>query len=334
LRVAAQHDVPVVFTHHTLYEQYTHYLPVDSAAVQAFVVELATRFANCCDGVIAPSASLARLLEQRGVTSQIRVIPTGIDTRVLAAAEREPWRRRFNLRDDAVLIGHVGRLALEKNLSFLAEALARCLAREPRAHAFIVGEGPAQAEIEEVFTTRRVRDRVFFAGKLTGRAWREAYAAMDLFAFSSRSETQGMVLTEAMAAGVPVIALDASGVRDVVRDRRNGRLLPGDAAPEAMARALTAAVRHPERREPWRQEARRTAAAFDRRVTAAQALDFYRDLITARGQRVHLEEWERWWHQVRDRIAIEGRLIGAKLAAATHALGRDTPDHPALSVAG
>lgn len=333
LRVAAESGVPAVFTHHTLYERYTHYLPFDSERLQSFVAELATRFANCCDGVIAPSASLARLLEARGVTSPIRVVPTGIDTEEFSAAARGPWRARLGLDGNAVLVGHVGRLAVEKNLPFLAEALARFLSRVPRSRALIVGDGPARPGIEEAFAQGRVGGRVLFTGSLTGRPLREAYAAMDLFAFSSQSETQGMVLTEAMAAGVPVVALDASGVRDVVRDRENGRLLPADATVEALARALARAARDPDLRASWREGARRTAEAFDRRVTARLALAFYRELIARHPARPRGDAWETRWQQLRDRIVMEGRLLGDKLAATTVALAGDAPSAWTGSVA-
>ena len=322
LRLGAMHGVPVVFTHHTLYEQYTHYVPFDSAPLQAFVSELATRFANCCQGVIAPSDSLAALMAERGVTAPVRVIPTGIDTRKFAAAAREPWRRKLGLQRDEVLIGHVGRLAVEKNLPFLAQALTRTLAREPRARVLIVGDGPAREEIEAIFARRRVSQRVHFAGKLTGDPLREAYAAMDLFAFSSQSETQGMVLAEAMSAGSPVVALDASGARDVVRDRVNGRLLPADATPETMARTLTRAVREPELRARWREGARSTAEEFDRRLSARSALSFYRELIAAHPSRAKSRDadLETWWQGLRDRLVMEGRLLTDKVAAATHAI--------------
>ena len=322
LRLGALHSVPVLFTHHTLYEQYTHYVPLASTALQAFVSDLATRFANCCQGVIAPSESLARLMDERGVTTPVRVIPTGIDTRKFAEASRHPWRRRLGLRGDDVLLGHVGRLAVEKNLPFLGEALARCLARERRARALIVGDGPARGDLEAILQRRGVADRVHFAGQLTGLPLREAYAAMDVFAFSSHSETQGMVLVEAMATGCPVIALDASGARDVVRDRENGRLLASDATEESMARSLLRAVREPELRRQWRRGARATAREFDRRITAKQALGFYRELIKAHPARPKTpsDALDGWWQQVRDRLAIEGRLISDKVAAATHAL--------------
>jgi 1,2-diacylglycerol 3-alpha-glucosyltransferase len=327
LRLAARHGVPVVFTHHTLYEQYTHYMPLDSSALQAFVIELATRFANCCQGVIAPSGSVERLLVERGVTALIQTVPTGIDTRLFARASRTAWRNRLSVPDDAVVLGHVGRLAVEKNLPFLGTALARALQREPRAQALIVGDGPARGDLEKMLTDAGVADRAHFPGKLTGRRLRDAYAAMDVFVFSSKSETQGMVLVEAMATGCPVVALDASGVRDVVRDGVNGRLLPPAAKPETVARALVDAVRDDAMRARWRREARRTARAYDRRTTAAQAMKFYRTVLAACPRRASadLEDWEAWWTQFRDRVAIEGRMFSDKVVAAAHAIAGTAP---------
>lgn len=336
VRIAAQRGVPVVFTHHTRYEQYTHYLPFDSAPVQAFVIELATRFANCCQGVIAPSASLAQLLARRGVSVPVKVIPTGIDTRAFAAGQRARWRRRLGVADDAVLIGHVGRLAEEKNLRFLAQAVGRCLAEVANTQALIVGDGPARQGMAATLAEWGLADRVHFAGQLTGPTLRDAYAAMDLFVFSSQSETQGMVLAEAMAAGCPVIALDASGVRDVVQDGENGRMLPADANVEMMARVLAEAVRDPAARERWQEGARRTAVAFDRRNTARQALEFYGEVRAAFAGRTRrdADEWEDAWRQWRDRLAIEGRLLGDKVVAVTHALFAASAPPDSLPVAG
>jgi 1,2-diacylglycerol 3-alpha-glucosyltransferase len=93
LRASAATGAPVIFTHHTLYEQYTHYVPFDSPRLKEFVIELSTRFANRCHGVIAPSESIAELLASRGVTTPIRVVPTGIDTKALASGNRARGRR-------------------------------------------------------------------------------------------------------------------------------------------------------------------------------------------------------------------------------------------------
>ncbi len=321
LREAASRQVPIIFTHHTLYERYTHYLPLDSEPVQELAAEIATRFANCCDAVIAPSQSIADLLKERGVVSPIHAIPTGIDTALIAQGDSNRARQRLGLPARAQVIGHLGRLADEKNLPFLAEAIARALKTSPAACALIVGDGPAREKMESIFAAQQVASRVVFAGLLSGQRLRDACAAMDLFAFASTSETQGLVLAEAMAAGTPVIALDASGVREVVRDGRNGRLLPTDAPASRFARALTSTLADKDRLSRWKENALATALTFDRKKTSARLLAVYQQEIQKR--RAHTEEQSSLAQAVApvvERIAIEGKMIADKTAAIFNAI--------------
>jgi 1,2-diacylglycerol 3-alpha-glucosyltransferase len=319
LRVAATTGAPVIFTHHTLYEQYTHYVPFDSPRLKEFVIELSTRFANRCHGVIAPSESIAALLAARGVTTPIRVVPTGIDTQELASGNRARGRKRWEIPDGAVVVGHLGRLAPEKNLAFLAEGVARSLKREKNAWLLVVGEGPSRDEIEKIMTGHGVGTRVRFAGKLTGKELNDAYAAMDVFAFSSQSETQGMVLAEAMAAGNPVVALDATGAREIVRDKENGRLLAADATAMEFSRALNALIRDAALRKTLGEAARARAADFDRAVTSARALEFYREVLAAHRRDVPRDEEHTLWDRARERIAVEAQLVADKFGAAVKA---------------
>ena len=124
LREAWKMRVPIVFTHHTLYERYTHYVPLDSPALKRVAVQLTTEYCNLCDQIIAPSESIERLLLDRGVTTSIRTIPTGIDTGYFAAGNGARFREQAGIPPDAKVIGHVGRLAREKNLRFLAGSIS------------------------------------------------------------------------------------------------------------------------------------------------------------------------------------------------------------------
>ncbi|HEY7775971.1 MAG TPA: glycosyltransferase, partial [Kineobactrum sp.] len=205
IRIARYRQLPLVFTHHTLYEQYTHYVPVDSPAFRRFVIELATRYTNLSDQVFAPSESIAELLRTRGTTAPITVIPTGIDLSRFANADGGRLRSRLGIAGDAFVVGHLGRLAPEKNLEFLATAVAGFLKKQPQAHFILAGEGPSATPVHDILSREGVSGQLHDIGIVKQPELADAYAAMDVFAFASRSETQGMVLTEAMAAGVPVV---------------------------------------------------------------------------------------------------------------------------------
>jgi glycosyltransferase involved in cell wall biosynthesis len=309
LRIAMNKNVPIIFTHHTRYEDYTHYVPF-SDTLKEVAIQVPTHFANLCDGVIAPSESLARTIRKRGVTTPMTVIPTGIDVQAFATADRASFRKRMNLPAEATVIGHVGRLALEKNLGYLAEAVALYLKSDASARFLVVGDGPWRDEMKALFEKHGVAERLLLAGKRTGRVLREAYRAMDAFVFASQSETQGMVVAEAMAAGLPVVALNASGVREVVRDDHNGFLLPAEAPAEEFARALARCV-VPAAREKFSRAARETAGQFSREQSARRALAFYEEIRRAtRARRLlhHLSPWT----ALLQRLGLEWDLLASR----------------------
>lgn len=307
LRLAAARDLPVVFTHHTLYERYTHYVPGDSPAMKRFAIELAVGYCNLCDAVIAPSESVEELLRARGVTVPMRAIPTGVDLGRFAGGDGAAFRRAAGIPSGAVVVGHVGRLAAEKNLAFLARAVARFLVARPAARFLAVGGGPALAAVRAELDRAGAGDRLHAAGVLGGEALVSAYRAMDVFAFASHSETQGMVLAEAMAAGVPVVAVDATGVREVVRDGENGRLLPADdEAAFAAALGEVADLSKAQRRCTAAAVAE-TARRFSLDRSARDTLELYRLLVLARPSRKQLEGSA--WAGARRRLAEEWRIL-------------------------
>jgi glycosyltransferase involved in cell wall biosynthesis len=278
-RAASRKNLPLVFTHHTLYEQYTHYIFPNSKVMKRLAIELATLYANLCTKVIAPSASIARLISERGVTTPIEVIPTGVDIEFFQSGDGAAFRRSQGIPEDAPVIGHLGRLAPEKNLEYLAEAVALALKRMPETARFlVVGAGPSEKTIREVFDREGLADRLVMPGKKTGRELADAYKAMDLFVFSSKSETQGMVLAEAMAAEIPVIALDASGTRDIIKDGENGRLLPEDTSAPTFAAEITGFFREREKAESWKKSAAQTARELSRTTIAEKLARLYESL--------------------------------------------------------
>ncbi|OGV81115.1 MAG: glycosyl transferase family 1 [Lentisphaerae bacterium RIFOXYA12_64_32] len=325
LRLARYRELPLVFTHHTLYEHYTRYVPGDSAALERFAIELATRYANLTDQLFAPSESIRDLLEKRGVTTPIAVVPTGVLLENFAAGDGRAWRRQMEIPEDAFVIGHLGRLAPEKNLEFLAQAVADFVHARPHAHFLVIGAGPSEDAMRQTFADAGAEAQLHNAGILRDQPLADALHAMDVFAFASKSETQGMVLTEAMAAGLPVVALDAPGVREVVKDGKNGRLLQ-DPTPAAFSAALQwMAELAPGPMRDLRKAALDTAEAFSISRTTDKALAGYAS-IKARppaGASEDARDWEDVFSWVETEWEILKGFAGACGAAMSASLSSE-----------
>jgi glycosyltransferase involved in cell wall biosynthesis len=328
LRLSMARRVPLVFTHHTRYEDYLHYLPFEAADLKTFVTSLCTDYANHCDAVIAPSASAAARLKAHGVLRPIEVIPTGIDTARFARGNGAAFRCRLGIPDDAFVIGTVGRLAPEKNLEYLAQAAARALRRLPSAHFLVAGDGPDGPSLRRILEEAGVGGRIHLCGTLDGANLVNAYHAMSAFAFSSLTETQGLVLAEAMAAGLPVVALKADGVRDVMTSGV-GLMLETTASPEMFARALLKLAQEPGLRTRMSGLARRVATRYDHERCAQGVLDVYREAV--RRYRVQRSAaGKNPLKSLRRRLSVEWKLIAnkAKFAVKSLPADMDLPEVP------
>lgn len=317
LRVATKFQVPLVFTHHTFYERYTHYVPGDSPALKRFTVALSTGYANLADYVFAPSESVAGELQKRGVVRPVAVIPTGIDYGRFMNGNGLSCRTDAGISAKDFVIGFVSRIAPEKNIVFLSRAVTAFLKKQARAHFFLIGSGPSQGRVRQIFEEEGVRNRLHVFGTLAGQDLIDAYHAMDVFAFASQTETQGLVLAEAMAAGIPVVAIDAPGVREVVDDFSNGRLLkPGDL--EGFSRALGwIAAASGYVREELERNARRKAGQYTKELCSKRALEIYASLVRKKHARQGYEEGP--WDKARRRIKAEWDMV-ANIARATGAV--------------
>lgn len=317
LRIARSRELPLIFTHHTLYERYTHYVPADSEALKRFVIELATRYANLASMVFAPSESIAELLQARGVTTPISVVPTGVQLSNYRDGDGLAARLQYGIPESAFVVGHLGRLAAEKNLDFLAASALEFMQRNENSHFLVVGSGPMQQQIKNLFDSRGIGNRLHLTGTLQGEAQRDAYSAMDVFAFASTSETQGMVLTEAMAAGVPVVALDASGCREVVEDRINGRLVLKHRERDMIAALQWVNDLPADARAKLRVEALKTANRYSLENCASTALDHYQSLAH---QHWPLDDsLYAQWMRLRNMIGAQWEIIEGVTSAASAA---------------
>lgn len=320
-RLAAINSIPLVFTHHTLYEQYTHYAPGDSQFMKRFVAALSTEYANLAQLVIAPSESIRDLLGERGVFTPIQVIPTGVAEIFFNVGDGPAFRKVMGIPANAFVVGHVGRLALEKNLVFMAEAVADFMKGNPDAWFLLVGTGSARVEMESIFKKHQVEQRVVSAGSLGQPILTSAYRAMDVFAFASQSETQGMVLTEAMATRTPVVAVDASGVREVLRDRQNGIMLKQQSHNGFVSALQALHDSSPQQRGRYRRRALQTAQQFSLANCADQLELQYQHLLASSA--VANPEAVDAWETVRKKLSAEWSIVSNLASAAGKALAGD-----------
>ncbi len=319
LRVSSQYEIPIVFTFHTLYEKYTHYVPIKARAMKKFVIELSTGYTNLCDYVFAPSESIAGILKERGAKTPIEVNPTGIYiNRFSGNADTRKIKDNLNIPDESYLIGYAGRVAPEKNIIFLAEAVSEFMKNHEDAFFLLLGKGASEDKVKDVFRKKKLENRLRMPGILKGPDLSRSYKLMNIFAFASQSETQGLVLTEAMAAGVPVAAIDAPGVREVVRNGWNGCLLDDENIKDFINGLYWIYSLNNREKAVLRQNAINTARKFTVERSIDKALEIYQKVI-AEGFVKHDTEKSIWQNATRA-LRTEWRITSNTARAAKRAV--------------
>lgn len=233
LRYARRYGMPLVYTYHTQLEAYAHYVPFEPNATRYAAAQLTRTFANLADAVVVPTPAMAAHLRDIGVRTRIDVVPSGIDVEFFASGERSRAVRSLAGADseDRLLL-YVGRLGKEKNIELLLRALF--VARDSRLKLAIAGDGPVREELERLVRELRVNASTRFLGFVTRDRLPDLYASCDAFLMPSTSETQGLVLAEALAAGAHIIAADSASNREVLGAA--GSVVPANA--EAFAEAF------------------------------------------------------------------------------------------------
>ena len=224
--LALQRSIPLVTTFHTLYAQYSHYLPfLPDTVTQSIIETYLPWYYNRCDAIICPSEVAAGAMREMGVTRPIEVIPTGVPLPPPATVGGEVrlcTRRRLGISASTPLLLYAGRLSREKNLDLLIDSFVNIHDRLPTARLALAGGGPYADDLLQRATDLDIRDSVMFLGPQHRSEMDALYAAADVFCFPSASETQGLVIGEARAAGTPCVVVDAGGAPETVEDGRDG----------------------------------------------------------------------------------------------------------------
>jgi glycosyltransferase involved in cell wall biosynthesis len=265
--------LPVVYTFHTQYEQYAHYVPLPQPVVRTAARRLVADHAERCDLIICPTPSSRDLLLSYGVRRPIEILPNAIDLRAFDRVDPGDLRSRLGITPGERVLIYCGRLAKEKNIPFLLRALRHLLTQAPRTRLLIVGEGTEQDALEKLATELGLDDRVVFAGKVAYADVPRYYAAADLFVMTSVTEVMPLALLEAMASGLPIVALASQGFSDTVAPGVNGLLTEHD--PAAYAGALRHLLADEAGRRRMGAQARESAQRYSLFETARRLAEIY-----------------------------------------------------------
>jgi 1,2-diacylglycerol 3-alpha-glucosyltransferase len=260
LNVARRHRIPYVHTYHTLYPDYVHYV-WETRLTKKLAERLSREFCEQCTSIIAPSTKVESYLRDWGVTVPMEVLATGIDIARYSNVDHGRIAKLTELSDtrsdDRTLL-FMGRLGKEKNVELLLRALWH--SRLSGVRLLIGGDGPNRQSLEELVRELDLTGRVSFLGYLTGADAVAAYHLADAFAFASTSETQGLVIGEAMAAGLPVIAVEDHAVEDFVVHGETGLIVPG--RPDDLGHAFDELLADEARLERYSLASRQRATTF------------------------------------------------------------------------
>ena len=286
--MAHQLDIPLVHTYHTMYEDYVYYVTkgyFDKSSKK--IVEYLTKF--YCDKtateLIVPTKKTYDLFKEKyGYARSVHIVPTGIDVEKFYPEKNNQTkalelRRKLGIKDDEFVILFVGRMGNEKSVDFLIENHKAILKENKKARLLLIGDGPDIDNLKSITKKNKLEDSVIFAGRVPWENISLYYQIPDVFTTASKTETQGLTVLEAMAAGLPVVALDDDAFREVVSDDYNGFLFKDK---KGYVDAMVKIMKDPNLRDRLAVQARNTVEAHSAKYFAEQVLDVYKKALKAR----------------------------------------------------
>ncbi|MDS1030938.1 glycosyltransferase family 4 protein [Bacillota bacterium LX-D] len=283
-KTAKKHNIPLVYTYHTLYDHYVHYLPIAQNLTRWVVRKVSKEFCNNCDLVITPTKAVQNVLMQYGVNSQIRTVPTGINLKEYGCGDHNWLQATYGILPKDLILLFVGRLAQEKNLEFLLRAFQIILRSCTNTTLVLVGGGPQESYFRQLCSKLQIDKKVVFTGSLSHKQVINAYLSADIFVFSSVTETQGLVLGEAKAAGLPVVAVEAFGTKEMVGHEIDGFLTPMDL--NIFSHSIIRLLRQPELRLKFGNNAKHTVQNISSNYSAECLLGYYNQILNYKNRAV------------------------------------------------
>jgi glycosyltransferase involved in cell wall biosynthesis len=282
--VAEKYNKPLVYTYHTLLAEYTHYGGILSPILKVYLRNMSKRFCNTCDQVITPSNPMKKILVEYGVTKPIDVIMTGIEPKAykrVSESEGQQLREKYKIDPKDKICLYISRIAKEKNLDFLFQAFIKIQKEVPATHLLMVGGGP-----EEDWAKKRTQDlglgsRVTFTGMLPKEEANKLFGFGDVFTFPSVTETQGIVVVEAMASGTPPVAVGEMGPIDLIHDGKDGYLTKLS-VPDFVEKTVIL-LKDDKKRAIFATEGKSRVEEFSNETSVSKLLSLYERVLSRKG---------------------------------------------------
>jgi len=229
-RWAEKKNVPLVFTWHTIYDQYTHYAPLVPQKISSrWVINNSVHYANQADAVIIPTNSVKKIIKNWGVENpKIYSVATGVDEDNFQNPNGNLIREKLKISKDKKIILSISRLTEEKNVIFLLKEIGKVLEKNQGWVFVMAGEGYLMDELKKIAKEMKLEERIYFPGLVEKDDIKNYMDAADVFVYASKSETQGTIITEAMYMGLPIVAIKSLGIGDLIEDGKNGLLADED----------------------------------------------------------------------------------------------------------
>ncbi len=279
-RWARKKKIPLIFTWHTLYDKYTNFIPfLPKKMAAGYIIKKAVNFANKADTVVVPTDSVIPILRKWGVTNKkICPIATGVEKEEFDGPKGEAVRERYGIAPDEILLFTMSRLTEEKNVEFVIQAAQYVLKNSVKVKLLVAGDGYLSEELKKLCEILGISEKVIFSGLVPREEVKDYYGAADIFIYGSKSETQGMVPMEAMYMGLPVVAVDSTGLKSLVLHNGNGFLVREDK--KEFGDAILRLVQDKNLRKSFGETSRRIARTkFESPVCAARMIELYQEAI-------------------------------------------------------
>jgi len=270
-------EKPLFFTFHTLYDEYVHYFPIAQKITKNVVRSISRNFCNQSNVVIVPTEVVREHLLQMGVSTQIKKIPTGIKLSEFSNPDRFWLKKNYGIPERSKVLLFVGRLGQEKNIYFLLECFEKIFTELPRTFLVLVGSGPEEEGLKNWTISRGLGRNVIFAGKKDKSEMARHYEGSDLFVFTSLTETQGLVIAEAKAAGIPSVAVEANGVSEMVENGGDGFLT--DADHDSFCEKVILLLKNSKMRKRLSEKAKENIKRISSRNCTLELIDIYQKVL-------------------------------------------------------